>query len=68
MSNISAGNGYFIECLEGGYKILKCPDDIKGKMGNGISADSSITLGQFKKICKDFIQNRKVQTNLKTVN
>lgn len=57
-TKISAGNGYFIEILEGGYKILRCPDDIPGEMGKGIAAYSDISLGAFKRLCKEWIQNR----------
>jgi len=58
MAKISAGNGYFIETLEGGYKILRCPDDKPGEMGHGIASYSDITLGEFKKLCSEWIKNR----------
>lgn len=58
MSKISAGNGYFIETLEDGYKVLRCPDDKLGIMPNGISSDKSISLNRFRKICKEWIDNR----------
>jgi hypothetical protein len=64
-TKISAGNGYIIECLEDGYKILRCPDDEPNKRCNGISADKSITLGCFKKLCKEWIQERQNNFNAK---
>jgi len=57
-TKISAGNGYYIEILEGGYKILRCPDDKRGEIGHGIAAYNDINLGAFKKLCKEFIEKR----------
>ena len=51
-------NGYFIETLEDGYKILRCTDDKPGKMGYGIAAYRDINLFVFKKMCREWIKNR----------
>ena len=58
MAKITAGNGYFIETLEDGYKVLRCPDDKPNEMGHGISADRSVPIGTFKKICSEWIKDR----------
>lgn len=64
-TKISAGNGYTIEVLEGGYKVLRCPDDVPGEMGHGICAYSEVNLGQFKKLCAEFIRKREEMKMLK---
>lgn len=58
MAKIALNNGYFIETLEGGYKILRCPDDKPNEMGHGIAAYSDINLFAFKNICNEWIKNR----------
>lgn len=50
MAKISMGNGYYIETLEDGYKVLRCPDDKPNEMGHGIGAYGDISLFKFKKI------------------
>lgn len=58
MAKISMGNGYYIETLEDGYKVLRCPDDKPNEMGHGIGAYGDISLFKFKKICSEWIKNR----------
>lgn len=55
---ISAGKGYWIEVMEGGYKVLHCPDDVPGEMGHGTSAYKEVSLFTFKRLCAEFIQRR----------
>lgn len=62
-NRISAGNGYYIEILETGDKILQCPDDVPGEIGNGIAADRTISLFRFKKMCAEFIREREMKNS-----
>jgi hypothetical protein len=58
MALINMGGGYTIETLEGGYKILRCPDDTTGESGHGIAAYRDVSLFEFKRLCKEFISDR----------
>ncbi len=59
MAKIPAGDGYVIETLENGYKMLHCPDDIPGQMGHGICAYAEVSLNEFRAKCKKWIAERK---------
>ena len=58
MGTINMGNGYYIETLDDGVKILRCPDDKPGEMGHGIGAYEDISLNEFERTCKEWISNR----------
>lgn len=58
MALINMGSGYTIETFDGGYKILRCPDDNAGEAGHGIAAYRDVSLFEFKRLCKEFISER----------
>lgn len=61
---ISAGKGYWIEVLEDGYKVLRCPDDKPGEIGYGMCAYREVGLCAFKRICAEFIRRREEENGV----